>query len=279
MLCHNITVKGACGQCVSCRSWQGNEHPDLLRLRLVAGASSIGVQEVRDFIAAIAQTPFTARERIAVIEDLSYLTKAGFNALLKTLEEPSSASVIFLVAEVVETLLPTVRSRLQHCAFTPVSSSLIMKALQESGLDRSRSTELASLSNGLPGLALRWRSQPADLKAYEAAGQQFFDLFEGSLKTRFSFTEDIAKNDDLSLADWHGILSHWQLLLRDLLLLSIGEPGLISHTFLRSRLDEVAKTLQARDWLARYQMLEWLGWALDRNANRRLALNNFFITL
>src|SRR3989338_2835839 len=252
MLCHNITVKGACGQCVSCRSWQGNEHPDLLRLRLVAGASSIGVQEVRDFIAAIAQTPFTARERIAVIEDLSYLTKAGFNALLKTLEEPSSASVIFLVAEVVETLLPTVRSR---------------------------STELASLSNGLPGLALRWRSQPADLKAYEAAGQQFFDLFEGSLKTRFSFTEDIAKNDDLSLADWHGILSHWQLLLRDLLLLSIGEPGLISHTFLRSRLDEVAKTLQARDWLARYQMLEWLGWALDRNANRRLALNNFFITL
>lgn len=279
MLCHNLTAKGACGQCASCRSWQGNEHPDLLRLKLAVDASSIGVEEARDFAAAIAQTPFVARERIAVIEDISYLTKAGFNALLKTLEEPSSVAIIFLIAEAAETLPLTVRSRLQHCAFTPVSHPLIVKALEESGFNHSRSTELATLSNGLPGLAFHWRAHPADLKAYEAVGNNFLDLLKGSLKTRFSFTEDIVENNDLSLVNWHSILSHWQLLLRDLLLLSMDEPGLISHTFLRSRLDEVAKTLRPKDWLVRYQILEWLGRALDRNANRRLALNNFFLTL
>lgn len=279
MLCHHLITDGSCGQCVSCRSWLGDEHPDLLRLKLGSEASSIGVEEVRYFVASVARTPLVAKSCLAIVEDLDSMTRGGFDVLLKTLEEPPASVVIFLVAESAESLPATVRSRLQHCAFAPVERSVLTKRLQEKGLTHSKSYELAMLSCGRPGLAWHWHLNPADLKTYEVAGQEFLDLLNGSLAARFAFAEQIAESDSLLQRDWRGLLAHWRLLMRDLLLLSSGETALVSHAFLRPRLDEVAKTVLTRDWFTKYQTLEWLEWALRRNANKRLALNNFFITL
>ena len=279
MLCHNFTAKGACGQCDSCRSWRGDEHPDLLRLKLAADTSSIGVDEVRDFIAAIQQTPLTANCRAAVIENLDSMTIEGLNVLLKTLEEPPRTAILFLVTESAENLPATVRSRLQHCLFSIVPRRTLIETLTADGVPRARASELAALSHGRPGLIFYWRSNSVALKDYQTESRQFLELCGSSLKERFAFTENIFKADDLAPSDLKRILSHWRLLLRDLLVLCANEPGLVSHVFLRPTLDEVAKKHHLQEWSAKYQSLEWLEWMISRNANRRLALNNFLITL
>lgn len=279
LLCHNLTAKGVCGQCDSCRSWRGGEHPDLLRLKLAADASHIGVDEARDFIASIQQTPFTAHCRVAIIEDADFITIEGLNALLKTLEEPAQTAILLLVSESAENLPATVRSRLQHCLFSTVPRQTLIEWLTRNGLDRARAAELAALSNGRPGLIFQWRENLASLKAYETEGQRFLELCGESLKERFAFSENIFGSTESSPSNLNDVLSHWRLILRDLLMLRANEPSLISHVFLRPNFDEIVKKYDSLEWLAKYQSLEWLEWLIGRNANRRLALNNFLINL
>lgn len=279
ILCHNLTAVGVCGQCDSCRSWRVDEHPDLLRLKLAADASRIGVNEARDFIASIQQTPFTAHCRVAIIEDADSITIEGLNALLKTLEEPAQSVILLLISESAENLPTTVRSRLQHCLFSTVPRHALMETLMADSVDRAMASELAALSHGRPGLIFHWRSNPAALKDYQTESRKFLELCGDTLKERFAFTENIFKTDDFSSSDLKKVLSHWRLLLRDLLLLGANEPGLVSHVFLRSALDDVVKKHHPQEWLTKYQSLEWLEWMIGRNANRRLALNNFLVTL
>jgi hypothetical protein len=135
------------------------------------------------------------------------------------------------------------------------------------------------LSNGRPGLALRWREHPEELKSYQAVSRQLLNLCAGPLTDRFTFVEDMTRSEEMSSSAVRELLAHWHLLLRDFLLLAMNEPGLITHAFLRPRLDEFALGASPERWLAGYHALELLDHNIARNANRRLAFNTFFLTL
>lgn len=280
LLCGNSMANGeACSKCSSCLAWRVDEHLDLLRLKLSVEASSIGVAEVRKFVIDLQRTPFEAKKRVAIIEDLDRMTIEGLNVLLKTLEEPPAYAVLFLIVDAAESLPATVRSRLQHCLFFPVPRSALAKALVKNGVAHDKANELAALSNGRPGLIFHWRENPAELKSYQVAAQHFLGLCESSLKEKFGFTEDIVQTSDSSLLGIKGMLAHWRLVVRDFLYLDLNEPELVTHIFLRPKLDEIAAKKRPVEWLARYDGIERTEQMINRNANRRLALNNFFLSL
>ena len=279
ILCNERAGMAACGRCFSCLLWRGKEHPDLARLGLLDQATSIGVKEVRDFAAAIGKTPFVAKERAVVIENLEDMTIEGANALLKILEEPPARTVLFLIAESAARLPATVCSRLYHCLFTPVPRRDLVSALVSAKIDRARAAELAALANGRPGLVWSWLENPKGLKAYQDRGAEFIKLCRGSLKERFSFVEYFLQNSGVSLAECKKLLSHWRLVVRDFLVLRANEPALISHTFLRPDLNSIALDKELSGWLAFYDAAERTEQIISRNANRRLAFNNLLLTL
>ena len=77
---------------------------------------SIKIEQVRDVIDRAGFRPFEARRRVVIIDEADAMVPPAQNALLKTLEEPPSASVFMLVSSMPDALLPTVRLALPAAA-------------------------------------------------------------------------------------------------------------------------------------------------------------------
>jgi DNA polymerase-3 subunit delta' len=94
-------------------------HPDLYRLRPEEEKRTIQVEQVRDLIAALALTPHLAGSKVVIIEQAEAMTTGAANALLKSLEEPTPNTYLFLLAERPGWLPATIRSRCQQLAIRP----------------------------------------------------------------------------------------------------------------------------------------------------------------
>lgn len=87
----------------------------------IDAASNNGVEDVRDLREKVQIAPVSASKKIYIIDEVHMLSKAAFNALLKTLEEPPEHVVFILATTNVEKLPATIISRTQRFSFRPIS--------------------------------------------------------------------------------------------------------------------------------------------------------------
>jgi len=106
--CERGTSAEPCGECGACLDIDAGRFLDLLE---IDAASNTGVDDVRDVIENAQYMPSRGRVKVYLIDEVHMLSKAAFNALLKTLEEPPD-HVKFLLATTDPQKLPvTVLSR------------------------------------------------------------------------------------------------------------------------------------------------------------------------
>ncbi len=106
-----------------------SEEPHLDIIEIDA-ASNNGVEDVRDLRDKILSDPTSAKYKVFIIDEVHMLSKAAFNALLKTLEEPP-AHVVFILATTESHKLPeTVVSRTQRYSFRPVPLDRVIRHLK-----------------------------------------------------------------------------------------------------------------------------------------------------
>ncbi|HJG43009.1 DNA polymerase III subunit delta' [Corynebacterium phoceense] len=105
-----------CGTCETCRGILGPDprHTDLVFIR--PEGLTIGVDGVRDMIRDAATRPTVAPWRVVIYDKADRLTDSAANSLLKTVEEPSSTTVLILCAPSTapEDFSQTLRSRCRH---------------------------------------------------------------------------------------------------------------------------------------------------------------------
>lgn len=118
MLCRQPTAERACGNCKSCLLVKNSSHPDLQLLAPEAGSKEIKIDQVRAVTEFINRTSHAGGAKIVIIDQAHRLNNSAANALLKTLEEPSNHSYLFLITELPSRLKPTIRSRCQRLQFT-----------------------------------------------------------------------------------------------------------------------------------------------------------------
>ena len=106
----------ACGTCAACTRIARGLHPDVLTIE-PNDKGNIVIEQVRDAVDRAAYRPFEGKSRVVVIDEADALIAQAQNALLKTLEEPPSASVFILVTAHPDVLLPTVQSRCPRLRF------------------------------------------------------------------------------------------------------------------------------------------------------------------
>ena len=115
-----------CGECERCRALDIGNETDLIE---IDGASNTGVENVRELRTQAVYAPLRARFKIYLIDEVHMLSRAAFNALLKTLEEPPG-HVKFLFATTEPQKIPdTILSRCQILRLAPLSEEAIQGRL------------------------------------------------------------------------------------------------------------------------------------------------------
>lgn len=145
-----------CGHCVSCRTLESGNHPDVSWIGR-EGKNSLGIRQIRERIVADVHTqPYQSAYKVYVIEDADTMTPEAQNALLKTLEEPPSYVVLILLAASSTGFLPTILSRVVTIRFQPLQNDVIVQALEERlKMDPEQGAVTAALSRGSLGYALQ----------------------------------------------------------------------------------------------------------------------------
>ena len=93
----------------------------------------MGVDEIREIIEEVSKRPYEGDKKVIIIHEGSKLTIQAQNALLKTIEEPPQGVYIILLAESLETLLETIKSRCQVYKLTPLNNKQIEKYINTLG--------------------------------------------------------------------------------------------------------------------------------------------------
>lgn len=104
---------------------------DPYRYRDFSGIPSIPVDWVRELNHAIQRGAPEGNRNIAIIDGIDVMTKSSANAMLKTLEEPPPGTLMLLLTERIQTVLPTIVSRCQILRFAYLSAELIRSKLAE----------------------------------------------------------------------------------------------------------------------------------------------------
>lgn len=188
VVCENKNEQDSCGVCGACVKAQKMIHPDIhytypiiakkpsphpslstdyimeWRKEIIAnpyineleflqaiGAENkqgnISVDEARNILNGLKLTTFEAKYKIQIIWMAEALSKEG-NILLKLLEEPPENTLLILIAENQEEILPTILSRCQVVKINKIEDDAIANALLKKGVPSNRTKHIAYLADG-----------------------------------------------------------------------------------------------------------------------------------
>jgi DNA polymerase-3 subunit gamma/tau len=116
-----------CGKCTSCTAIARGDDLDVIE---IDAASNTQVEKTRDIIDNARFRPAHSRFKVYIIDEVHMLSKASFNALLKTLEEPPEHVKFILATTEPERVLPTILSRCQRYDFRNIPSREIAEHLK-----------------------------------------------------------------------------------------------------------------------------------------------------
>ncbi len=105
-----------CGVCESCVALAPNG-PGSIDVVELDAASHGGVDDTRELRDRAFYAPAQSRYRVFIIDEAHMVTTAGFNALLKIVEEPPEHLIFIFATTEPEKVLPTIRSRTHHYPF------------------------------------------------------------------------------------------------------------------------------------------------------------------
>jgi DNA polymerase III subunit delta' len=143
--------------------------------------------------------PNVGSRRVAVVSNVGRLADLSQNLLLKTLEEPHPNRVIILTTPSLSpfVVIPTIVSRCQRVSFHPVAESEIAQLLVADGVAADRADELAGLSRGRPGWAVRAATDAEVLERHAAWTERLEQLYGAPADVALQLAEEL---DTLQLA-------------------------------------------------------------------------------
>jgi DNA polymerase-3 subunit gamma/tau len=125
--CEKGPTDSPCNECDPCREIAAATSTDVQE---IDAASRTGVDDVRELIEAIRYAPSPGKHKIFVVDEVHMLSKAAFNALLKTLEEPPPRSLFLFATTNPEAIPFTVVSRCQRFDLRRIAAVEILERLR-----------------------------------------------------------------------------------------------------------------------------------------------------
>jgi len=122
--CERGPIAVPCGQCQSCRDL-ARGGPGSIDVIEIDAASHGGVDDARDLRERAFFAPVASRYKIYIVDEAHMVTTAGFNALLKLVEEPPPHVKFIFATTEPDKVIGTIRSRTHHYPFRLVPPRLL----------------------------------------------------------------------------------------------------------------------------------------------------------
>lgn len=119
-----------CGECDSCREL-GRDGGGSLDVLEIDAASHGGVEDARELRERAVMAPSRDRYRIFIIDEAHMVTGAGFNALLKVVEEPPEDVLFIFATTEPEKVIGTIRSRTHHYPFRLIPPAPMLEYVEQ----------------------------------------------------------------------------------------------------------------------------------------------------
>ena len=172
----------------------------------------IQINQIRDLSWRLSLKPIKAQLKAVIIDEAHSMTPEAQNCFLKTLEEPKGNTLLILITEKPNFLLPTIISRCQSIKFYPVKKDEIERYLKNqeglskpplrgeprsSSLSGGEIEEILKISQGRPGRAVESASSKEKFEFYKKRMKELDEILNSNLATRFRYAKEISGQENL----------------------------------------------------------------------------------
>ena len=184
MNCPNQVDAEPCNHCDICRDITNGSLEDVIE---IDAASNNGVDEIREIRDKSTYAPSRATYKVYIIDEVHMLSTGAFNALLKTLEEPTENVVFILATTELHKIPATILSRVQRFEFKSIKQGAIKEhlasILEKEGLtfDDEALTIISRRAEGGMRDALSILDQALSLSADNNISQSVAEEITGSI--------------------------------------------------------------------------------------------------
>lgn len=276
LLCQSPQARGEpCQQCKSCQLFEIGNHPDFNWLSTADDKKNITVDQIRAVIDwSLLCSQFDGK-KILLIEPAEAMNINAANSLLKTLEEPQANTLIILLTEKKQALLPTIRSRCQTYAVQVADKQIAIDWL--TGLGVNKPELMLSLASGAPLKALEMNA--ADyMQTREIIIEQLISVH---LQARdpVSVAENLVKLVKKPQRVEFGEILYWfDSVLIDLARIQYNcEPLFITNNDLYDRLKQISDGLYLKKIMQLTDLINQAYYDILGQINTHLLLENLLI--
>ena len=184
MNCPNQVDGEPCNHCDICHDITNGSLEDVIE---IDAASNNGVDEIREIRDKSTYAPSRATYKVYIIDEVHMLSTGAFNALLKTLEEPTENVVFILATTELHKIPATILSRVQRFEFKSIKQGAIKEhlasILEKEGLtfDDEALTIISRRAEGGMRDALSILDQALSLSADNNVSQSVAEEITGSI--------------------------------------------------------------------------------------------------
>jgi len=203
-------------------------HPDLILL--MPQNEEISIYQIRELIAKLSLKPYSAPLKVAIIDQAHLMNQEAQNCFLKTLEEPKEKTLLILITEYPELLLPTIVSRCQIIKFHHVPNKEIEEYLRKEKIEEIKIKEILKICMGKPGLAMDFEK----IKDWQEDIKIINKIFVSDLADRFQYAKELSEKNNLK-----EILEVWTHYLRRILFEKIKQKDFSSLTRLKKIIGKI----------------------------------------
>ena len=271
-LCNQKTAAGFCNECISCKAFALNSHPDLLDIRVEEKKQFISIQQIKELIGKLGYTPSISALRVCLIREAQMLNEASANALLKSLEEPEGEHLYILTTSNLQSVLPTILSRTIIWHLTPLDTAALLQSMptQLATDVKLAIARLSGMNLQTIGKLTMQTSQEIRQLAYDflyALARQ--ELLYESMQSRWS-TLGPREN----FMEFVFYLNHF---LRDILIVKNNCIDMVHNIDMQAELQAVAPALTVEQLEELLKMLKECEGMQAVNISAKLLLDNLFI--
>jgi len=256
LLCSN----NLCYECRDCQLIKSGSHPDLVQM--IDDGKIIKIDDIRALIHKTNLTSYGTR-RVVLIENIERMPIEAQNSFLKTLEEPPGDTVFLMTSAKIKKIVPTILSRVRQMSFSLVSDDILRKELGKRFKDHPDFSEALELAQGRVGLATKLLSDSSVFTFYKTIYNQI-DMFlrNNDLVGKFSYVSELdGDSEKLDL-----FFDSFCFFLRK-----------VAYDLLKGQANSLSNRYDLKSITNLFEYLLKTRYLIDRNANKKLSLENFFL--